>query len=636
MTATELADLLKRFKGDRNGFISAYLQKDSTAKRSDVGNLYDTTYPSTGGSGGNTKTTTGEPNLLEAGLGKIVDLIKTQEAGQGFKSLKEEMKTIDNLYGLFFDTNTKKALSFKNIAGNLLSSAIDGVNQYYSEQTALLERINQRTGLTGQLSRDFREEISKAQPRLLQLGISFDELSDSAARLVEQSGRFNLINQQTFERAGLVAKAYVGTLQDLVSMYPEFEKVGIGAADAQERIADAGKRSLELGLRSQTVTTDLSKNLGKLNEYGFRNGVRGLEEMVRKTIEFRMNMDNVYQIAEKVFDPDKAIELSANLQVLGGAIGDFNDPLKLMYMATNNVEGLQDALIGAAGGLATYNAEQGRFEITGVNLRRAKAMATELGMSLGDLSKSAIAAAERASASGELLAQGLKLDNDQQRFITNLAQMKGGKMVIELQSDKLKEAFKGATEISLDNLDQSNADLLLKYQDEFKKLSDNEIVRNQATSIANIEKDVNYLIATMRAQAGRTGQAIYDRTAEAIGYDLKTLAQDSFDMVKKGAVKITDLSKGAQEFIREIGYTSKDLKGIATGPTTNNVMTPEKQREIEEQKRKAETPTTRTGIVSQQDLVSAFTTAFTQTKYSSPNNTNNMYNIELSNPNGYV
>ena len=140
----------------------------------------------------------------------------------------------------------------------------------------------------------------------------------------------------------------------------------------------------------------------------------------------------------------------------------------------------------------------------------------------------------------------------------------------------------------------------------------------------------------MRAQAGRTGQAIYDRTAEAIGYDLKTLAQDSFDMVKKGAVKITDLSKGAQEFIREIGYTNKDLKGIATGPTTNNVMTPEKQREIEEQKRKAETPTTRTGIVSQQDLVSAFTTAFTQTKYSSPNNTNNMYNIELSNPNGYV
>lgn len=161
MTATELADLLKRYKGDRNGFISAYLQKDNTAKRSDVGNLYDTTYPNTGGSGSGAKTPTGEPNLLEAGLGKIVDLIKTQESGQGFKSLKEEMKTIDNLYGLFFDTNTKKALSFKNIAGNLLSSAIDGVNQYYSEQTALLERINQRTGLTGQLSRDLEKKLQR-------------------------------------------------------------------------------------------------------------------------------------------------------------------------------------------------------------------------------------------------------------------------------------------------------------------------------------------------------------------------------------------------------------------------------------------------------------------------------------------
>ena len=47
-------------------------------------------------------------------------------------------------------------------------------------------------------------------------------------------------------------------------------------------------------------------------------------------------------------------------------------------MATNNVEGLQDAIIGVAGSMATYNTEQGRFEITGINLRRAKDLANEL------------------------------------------------------------------------------------------------------------------------------------------------------------------------------------------------------------------------------------------------------------------
>ena len=117
--------------------------------------------------------------------------------------------------------------------------------------------------------------------------------------------------------------------------------------------------------------------------------------MVRRSTEIRMSLSETFKVADKVFSPEGALELSAELGVLGAAFGDFNDPLKLMYMATNNVEGLQDALIGAAGGLATYNNEQKKFEVTGANLRRAKEMAAQLGMTTGDLNKTAIAAQER-------------------------------------------------------------------------------------------------------------------------------------------------------------------------------------------------------------------------------------------------
>jgi hypothetical protein len=120
-------------------------------------------------------------------------------------------------------------------------------------------------------------------------------------------------------------------------------------------------------------------------------------------------------------------------------------------MATNNVEGLQDALIGATGGLALYNEEQGRFEITGINLRKAKAMADALGVSYQEFSKVAIAAAERSKAASDLAARGLTLTDSQREFITNISQMKGGKMTIELNSEQLQKEF-GAKEVALEDL----------------------------------------------------------------------------------------------------------------------------------------------------------------------------------------
>jgi hypothetical protein len=210
--------------------------------------------------------------------------------------------------------------------------------------------------------------------------------------------------------------------------------VGISAENTIDSIEKGGESSLQLGLNARKVVKETADNISRINEFGFSKGVEGLNRMVQKSVEFRMNMNSVFKIAEDVFDPDKAINLSANLQAIGGAIGDFNNPLKIMYMATNNVEGLQDALIGVAGSLATYNKEQGKFELTGVNLRKARALAQELGIDYKELSNSAIASAERSAAATELMARGLDLKPEQKEFLTNISRMKGGRMVIDVSN----------------------------------------------------------------------------------------------------------------------------------------------------------------------------------------------------------
>jgi hypothetical protein len=493
--------------------------------------------------------------------------LSSQEQTGYMPGLKEEMITVSGVATKLGDilSNIKNPLKLLASVGEV---AGDQALLYLRQQTELLGVINKQAGLTGKFSEDVRDELTMANVPLTRLGIGFEDLAIGAKNLVSQSGRFITLNRDSWYEAGEAATAYVGSLSDLVEMYPSFEKIGIGASNVAKEIALTGSRSLSLGLQSSKTTKELSTNLSKLNEFGFKNGVQGLSEMVRKSTEFRMNMDEVFKIAKDVMDPEKAISLSANLSVLGGAMGSFGDPLRMMYDATNNVEGLQDALIGAAGSLATYNSEQGRFEITGVNLRRAKAMADELGISYGELANGAIAAAERTSAATALMGRGLKLDDDQQRFLTNISQMKGGQMTIELNSDRLQKILgvdSNVREIALEKLTQTQVDSILEYQNEFKKLSPEEIIQKQSTDIEQIGKNVSFLAAAARVRAAQAGGGMLDAIKKMVGYDPNDMRKTvnkateigadafGFPLKTKGkvepleSVKIEDIPKKVEE-----------------------------------------------------------------------------------------
>ena len=512
------------------------------------------------GGGGGTK---GAKSIFEA----ATSIIKGQEGGGYYKDIKDSVNTTS---AMSLATSDGKILPADQIAQNVFKAGIGQISDEYNNQRKLLEDINTKTGLTGQLSKDFREEISNAGPRLAQLGVTFETLAGVAQGLVEKSGRFNLINQQSFEKAAEVGEAYLGSMSALTDMLPDFEKVGIGAQGTFDAVEKAGKSSLTLGLNSQRVSKDLATNIGKLNEYGFQKGVEGLARMVQKSIEFRLSMDAVSQVAEKVFSPESALELSANLQVLGGAIGDFNDPLKLMYMATNNVEGLQDSIINAASSLATYNQEQGRFEVTGVNLRKVREMATSLGMDYKELTKTAIAAQERLSAK-EMLT-GLRIEDADKEFLTNMSQMKNGKMTIELQSEKMKELF-GANEVALEDLDKNQAELLLKYKDEFTKLSSDDIVRGQASDIENIRRDVSFLVKSVAL----TGTREVKEMADKMGVHFKKFADTTKEVLPKAATLINNEIKG---------IITPDNKQTGKVETPKNAITKEEATKIAEEEAK--------------------------------------------------
>jgi len=385
---------------------------DQSVKR-EIDNLYVAYSSSTPNTNTTTDTGSGAGTKITS---YATDLLKTQNiADLGYSnpisSLSADKDTLFQ-FSSISETIGKIARESKNLPDFMTQLGLKGTAEMMSflgneivkiqqQEVQLRNQINSQLGLTGDLSRQFRNNIFETLPAATAMGFGFEDVKDYAVQMVEQTGKMTTLGADVLQESQKTARAFYGDLSKLGNAIDGFDKLGIGAKDAIKEIDRAGKSSLALGLNARKVVADVSTNMDKLNTIGFKNGVEG-----------------------------QAIALSAELQAIGGAIGDFNDPLKLMYMATNDAGGLQDAMIGVAGSLATYNSELGRFEITGANLRKSKALADQMGMSMEEMSKTAVKAAERSSAATALLSSGLQIDEKEKEFLTNISKMEGGKMII--------------------------------------------------------------------------------------------------------------------------------------------------------------------------------------------------------------
>lgn len=438
----------------------------------------------------------------------------------------------------------------------------DEVVLYLGQTNKLFQEINEKAMMTGDLAEGFRDEIMLTSPEATKLGISFDDFSTAVGSLVANSGKFKLMSDETMKDMALASK-FTKDMTEFVNMGRKFELIGLGIRDMSTLIKDMSMDSLEIGLNGKTVTSMVSENLKQVNLYGFKNGVEGLSRMAQKAVEFRMSMSEVFKFAEKVWEPDKALELVANLQVIGGAFGDLNDPIKLMYMATNNVEGLQDALIGAAESLVTFNDEQGRFEVTGANLRRMRAMADEMDISYEELTNTAIAGAERTQAAFDLAGTSWSMNEDEIEFLTNLARMENGKMVIDIPKP-LREQFGligEETQLALSDMTDWQKDTILEQKKMFEQMDPKDIPRRQVMALENVQRDVSALRGYMRVVVGQNAATIIEDALGINGEVVSGLSDALTSISKTGVSKVDGLTKEALSQVKDFEL----FKNIAEG-----------------------------------------------------------------------
>lgn len=289
------------------------------------------------------------------------------------------------------------------------------------------------------------------------IGGEITDTSDYLSSLAATMGTLPSIQEDVITNAISFSKLSGMALKDVAQYVGEYTHIGLGQKDALDRLNKIYTNAKKFGVDANKLTKSVNENLLKSNSYGFKGGVEGLTKMAIQAQKLGMSMSSVFQIADKALDPEKAIEMAAEMQMLGGNVGALADPFRLMYLAQNDVKGLQDEFVKAAESSAIFNEQTGEFQITGEQMRRLRAQAEQLGVSYDEIAETAIRAKKEQMVMSKV-PMNLKVSDETKGIISSLAEIKGGKVQIQIPGTQNMVDVANLTQNQIKEIEQMGVD----------------------------------------------------------------------------------------------------------------------------------------------------------------------------------
>ena len=393
---------------------------------------------------------------------------------------------------------------------NVLSSLKGDISDLF---LGLDERASEVVGILGQ-SRNYaegiRQSLADAVPELATIakdGKDFGAALEAAANAqkdITKSLQTNLLltSRQMIDIA-TVSQAYSISSQELGEFVERFVTAGQSVNNFPSALEKSANYARSMGVNVDATMDYIRKNLDDINKFGFKDGVEGLGRMSARMAAMRIDMNAVYNFADKVFDPENAISMVAGFQRMGVAVGDLADPFRLMYLASEDVEELEKQIGKAVEKFSTFDEKSKTFKIAPSAKRDLRELEQQMGISYDDLVKYS-QQAERLRIVGRDLTIG-GVDEETKQFLANVAQYdeKKGGFAVKLNME-------GDTKL----VSQINKEDIASIREANRELSPKEIARASLTAVESIRNDVRAIRASVFAPIA--GSRTLSSIAEAL------------------------------------------------------------------------------------------------------------------------
>lgn len=370
---------------------------------------------------------------------------------------------------------TLSLTDFKNAVSSTLeefAAAADPTNlaafQELDERATLLQR---EFGATKGSIEGYKQSIADTIPELIKMGITEETALDNMAKLMDSMASTATLGAEAITEVSAAASISRVEIGKLAS---NFREVGVSIYDVGDQMKEVTDIARGAGVSVAGVSDKVVGNLNKMNLYNFDNGVKGLAKMAVTSERLGIGMERVFSFAEKIYDPEGAIEMAAGLQRLGVTASGLLDPLKAMDLAANDPEGLQKEIINVTKEFTKFNEANGKFEIMPGSKRRLREIAKEMGIPAEELAEMSIKAADFDMKMKQIQFPALATDQETKEMIAGMAQLKDGKAVINVKNEQTGE-------VELKQVDQLTASDMeaLKKQQEEDSMTIEEVAKEQ-------------------------------------------------------------------------------------------------------------------------------------------------------------
>ena len=435
------------------------------------------------------------------------DMKKVREHRLILKLLKEETDELEH-QGKVLGENLKKVKVTNMLMAKGAASIAKGlvklpglIQQGYGKIKGLglfeMDKSIKNAALSmGVLSKEnvgFREGLKKGALYSNQLGVSLEALAKMQSDYSEELGRNVVLSEE-----GLKAMTQLSTVVGLgaegaARMSADMEVQGYSAERTRDFVEETLNDSHKMGLNASKVVKNISQNMKMLNKYNFKGGAKGLAKMAETTTKLGVSMEFATGMADKLFDIEGAVDMSAQLQVMGGEWSKLADPFKLMYMARNDMEGLTAALGKAAESSVHFNKENGEFEISALEMHRLRKVAEQMGVSYEELAQAGKNAAKFTKIKSQMNFSIGGSDEDKQlaEYLTNKSFLEDGKAKIMIDGKpKLLKTLSDTDKQILKNQskEQQNIEKRAKESQTFDDALTNTINMFKVTLLPLIEQ----------------------------------------------------------------------------------------------------------------------------------------------------
>lgn len=339
-------------------------------------------------------------------------------------------------------------LKFTDNLKNSLTDIKGVINSVAGYNTLAANTARETMGSTRVVGDAIQKASAAAAENTLLVGKGVEDNIKLYGALNESMMRLTFFSDKQIEAFQILGFTANMSAAELATMATSFDTLGYTTDKTLETMEDMTKQARSYGLNVSEFMGGVNKNLKLMTSYNFKDGVKGLSNMVAQAQALRIDMGTTVNLADKLMSPEAAIETAAGFQMLGGAIGKLGDPFQLLHMAQTDMEGLQDSVVGMAAASVSFNEETGEFDIPVTEMYRLREAADLAGMGYQEMTELAMKAAQK-NKKLDILGNLSGISDEQKELISNLGKInKDGNIDITMPDGTLRQIGQGFNDMT--------------------------------------------------------------------------------------------------------------------------------------------------------------------------------------------